>query len=719
MADIIPTCHPDRIIIRYEFKLSSNNLVWDLKHNQEIESFNGREHDNFRFYLMPPKIQVEKAIYEEKLMEQAEKDARKKGSYVNAQKAAKQKAEKQDKIENGKDADGNSEDNDDDDHYTLSHHGYMIFDKYYVNMKTVIPNPTLVFGDEYLHRSYWEMGPRVNSDESVFLLNGNLYTTYSYQDIYFRSIRNESLPRRIEACKYFVNRQSIVSDMATEDDKLARVFEIWKQEPLMFLFIVTPNRKNITPIEEAIDNNSPKVVEMCLSHLYEVQRFKLSKAFYHKFLDLFDMGIEAFLNFLSTCHFVTEQMDMMKKMSANKSQSIYRFNCISSVLDDRLNKRFLSDKKIKSKSQKDKDYDDNEESDKDDESDDDEGEFKDDETLLSDVSIPEIDNKAKDDISKNNVVERRIEVKAIEFDWILTTVLGEAFLEKLSTTDNLRYFEIEVIKNVVMFQWEIFLPRIIAYLFTPFIGFFLLFILYTTWILNEKQEETDDSGPWHTTAFTIGIIVLVFQLFFVWVEVNQLRFHGRTYFTSFWNWLDLLSIMINALVVIMDLTEFKDNEVNVVACISVLVLWFRLFYLLRVFADTAYLISMIQAIILEMKYFVLALVIAILAFSNTFYILGRNADDGNFTGDHLWDAFIYTYKMGLGDFDTDNFDTSDETLLWILWFMNTLIILIILLNLVIAIMGDTFDRVQETQESTMLQEFSSIMRENEFMIGRR
>lgn len=115
------------------------------------------------------------------------------------------------------------------------------------------------------------------------------------------------------------------------------------------------------------------------------------------------------------------------------------------------------------------------------------------------------------------------------------------------------------------------------------------------------------------------------------------------------------------------------------------------------------------------RYFVLALLIAILAFANTFYILGKNGEE-NFTGHDIFDSFIYTYRMAFGDFDTDNFDTEDEALIWILWFINTLIVLVILLNLVIAIMGDTFDRVQETQESTMLKEFTNIMRENAFMI---
>lgn len=141
--------------------------------------------------------------------------------------------------------------------------------------------------------------------------------------------------------------------------------------------------------------------------------------------------------------------------------------------------------------------------------------------------------------------------------------------------------------------------------------------------------------------------------------------------------------------------------------------------MLRIFSRTAYLITMILAIISEMKYFVLALIIAIFAFANTFYIIGRNAGE-NLAGEDVWEAFIFAYRMGVGDFDTDNFAANkDELLVWIFWFANTLIILIILLNLVIAIMGDTFDRVQETQESTMLQEFSRIIRENEFLISRQ
>jgi large-conductance mechanosensitive channel len=102
-------------------------------------------------------------------------------------------------------------------------------------------------------------------------------------------------------------------------------------------------------------------------------------------------------------------------------------------------------------------------------------------------------------------MEKRVEVKAIEFDWMLTSHNGEQFLERLRKTDNLGYFEIEVIKDLIMFQWGYFLPRIIIFLFIPFMLFFLMFVLYTTWVLDEMFNETDDNGTWHVAAFTLGI----------------------------------------------------------------------------------------------------------------------------------------------------------------------------------------------------------------------
>ena len=163
--------------------------------------------------------------------------------------------------------------------------------------------------------------------------------------------------------------------------------------------------------------------------------------------------------------------------------------------------------------------------------------------------------------------------------------------------------------------------------------------------------------------------------------------------------------------------SFEDT--NRVAAISVLVLYFKLFYFLRIFYSTAYLVRMIIEIMWDMKVFVGVLMIATAAFGNAFYILDRNlTEEENIIGKNFIDALIYSYKMGLGDFDTDNFGTRDEEVLWIFFILNSIIVLIVLLNLLIAIMGDTFDKVQETQVSSIFKERASMILENEFIFSR-
>ena len=110
-----------------------------------------------------------------------------------------------------------------------------------------------------------------------------------------------------------------------------------------------------------------------------------------------------------------------------------------------------------------------------------------------------------------------------------------------------------------------------------------------------------------------------------------------------------------------------------------------------------------------------------MAFANAYYILGRNSSpgDGNLAGNLITDAFIFSYQMGIGNFQTDGFNTVDKEILWIFFMINTLLVFfVVLLNLVISIMGDTFDRVQETQELSKLRELTQMIRENEFLFSR-
>ena len=249
----------------------------------------------------------------------------------------------------------------------------------------------------------------------------------------------------------------------------------------------------------------------------------------------------------------------------------------SSLLSERYNNRFLTRKHIDQLALENDDEDENEDElqSENDEGEDGLDDDKDVETLISDISIDNIDEGQNTRTDSGESVEKRVEVKAIEFDWLLTTKDGERFLEALSETEVLEFFELDLVKNIILFQWSYYLPRIILGLFVPFFIYFIIFLVYATWLLEEKKEEKEKWGTWHTIDFVFGIIVLVYQFFFIYIEMHQMIFHKLKYFKSFWNMLDITSVFLNIATVITDIIDHDPDDVNLIACIAVLILWFR------------------------------------------------------------------------------------------------------------------------------------------------
>jgi hypothetical protein len=62
--------------------------------------------------------------------------------------------------------------------------------------------------------------------------------------------------------------------------------------------ILIHDYKNKTPLDEAIENNSPKVVEMLLRSILKLEDFNLSNCFKHQFISLFEMGVGSFKKYL-------------------------------------------------------------------------------------------------------------------------------------------------------------------------------------------------------------------------------------------------------------------------------------------------------------------------------------------------------------------------------------------------------------------------------------
>ena len=308
-----------------------------------------------------------------------------------------------------------------------------------------------------------------------------------------------------------------------------------------------------------------------------------------------------------------------------------------------------------------------------------------------------------------------MEVKAVELDNVFVGESSLHMLKMLSDTENIDTFSLKVVQAIILFQWKYFKRAIVLKVLLPFSIYFLLFILYGSLLLRNKAFE-DGWGPYSVATIVFCVIILFSACYMAWIEYQQIKFHGLDYVRSFWNLIDLVSLLLNIVTMVCDLAGVRPEDVATLAAVAVVFMWLKVFYFLRIFNATASLVRMIIEIAHDMKYFFVVLMLAVVAFANAFYILTVNQPSVDALVPY---SFVFSYRMGLGDFDTDSFgETKDEILLWVLWFVNTLLINIMLLNLLIAIMGDTFERVLETMENSMLKEITQMMQENEFLFNR-
>ena len=133
----------------------------------------------------------------------------------------------------------------------------------------------------------------------------------------------------------------------------------------------------------------------------------------------------------------------------------------------------------------------------------------------------------------------RCTVEAVEFDWIFNDDYGKEFLVTLANIEDISIFSVEIIKNIVMFMWRYYRKAIAVWIMIPFLFYFITYIIYATWITKGKDESSESWGTYAKTNLAFCIILLVFILYFIYVEVQQMRYYKRKYFTDFWNLLDI------------------------------------------------------------------------------------------------------------------------------------------------------------------------------------
>lgn len=108
---------------------------------------------------------------------------------------------------------------------------------------------------------------------------------------------------------------------------------------------------------------------------------------------------------------------------------------------------------------------------------------------------------------------------------------------------------------------------------------------------------------------------------------------------------------------------------------------------------------MIAQMLKDIRVFLIIFVFSIFAVANFYAIVDQATDKETVVGQSLIESIIYTYQQSLGELGTEDLNkNSNAWAFWLVFFVSSMLLQVTMLNLVIAIMGDTFDRVFDAQE---------------------
>lgn len=193
------------------------------------------------------------------------------------------------------------------------------------------------------------------------------------------------------------------------------------------------------------------------------------------------------------------------------------------------------------------------------------------------------------------------------------------------------------------------------------------------------------------------ILFFVHVLLFLY-EVVQLSTDFYEYWFDLWNIMDQLRGLSFTLFCFL---EWSGDSNQNILLVVIMFSWARGISYFRMFDGTRYMVRLLSEVIKDMKVFFVILGYSTLAFTFIFYIRNQDLTFSEF--------LTVSYRLDLGDFDADYTDSFD----WVIFFLATVINPLIMLNLLISIMGDTYGKVQETNDIANYQELTGMIIEIE------
>lgn len=220
--------------------------------------------------------------------------------------------------------------------------GYIMDGKKYINLDKGLINYYFEV-DFAANTGLWDQkwGYRINRSEEIIILSGHIITketiieTSSLDDLIMGINTINANNINLERIRFQVDGNTILHYFALDYNRLSFCLDYFEENRFEYLTaILMKNNKGKSPLDIALDQESPKNVELLLRKLILFKDMSLSKLFYDRFNQLLAMNIMAFHEFLDSCFFQTMQMKATKYLKLKKNKDPWLVPHSSCLIDN-------------------------------------------------------------------------------------------------------------------------------------------------------------------------------------------------------------------------------------------------------------------------------------------------------------------------------------------------------------------------------------------------
>jgi len=317
---------------------------------------------------------------------------------------------------------------------------------------------------------------------------------------------------------------------------------------------------------------------------------------------------------------------------------------------------------------------------------------------------------------------KQVEAKILDFDWVFNGDNSAKFIKILCETENNEVFACDQVRVFLDFMWQGYYKAIFDSLFVPFVCYFTSFVLYATYFANVDTPTLSFSFMFK--LLTLIVLGKTFMTFVI-LEAVEFRSDMGGYFVNIRNYVDLCSLVLNALYVFFQLTgSMEQKTLNIMAAFAVFLLYMKLFYWMKLFKPYSAFIRVITEIGKDIRVFSIMLLICLACFANVLMLMQHNRGDGDdevifeeLVGFAPADALIHSYLTGLGDFGSDNYSEGDKKTVWFMFVVATILVQLVFMNMLIAIMGESFGRVTAMAQQSTYKELANMMNDHIWLLN--